>query len=280
MDKNFTFRFYNVSRSNNQIPSMVSMLKQAVKEPNKQKREVQLAQDYVIRLENLHNDGADAVVGEFVRCQGTNLPGELDGATRKSLTAKKLAHSIVFRLNHVKGILGVQHDPRVVSVGRILDYLSFYNVAAQYRLDPRINPDAWKKFNGGDTRKLSVRIANPDSMDDLGGDGKAASQGIKAMADAYDAPSILIELSMGHRKGFLSSKVSALAELLATSVGAKARVDKLTAVTVVNDVSEEIDLIEDRQVLKDTLSIDDRDPDKNYKIKAQFLSTRMKKLMG
>jgi hypothetical protein len=48
----------------------------------------------------------------------------------------------------------------------------------------------------------------------------------------------------------------------------------------VNDVSEEIDLIEDRQVLKDTLSIDDRDPDKNYKIKVQFLSTRMKKLMG
>ncbi len=280
MDKNFTFRFYNVTRSNQQIPSMVSMLRQAAKEPDKQKREVQLAQDYVVRLEDLRDDGADAVVGEFVRCQSTNLPGELDGATRKSLTAKKLAHSIVFRLNHVKGILGVQHDPRVVSVGRILEYLSSYNVAAQYRLDPRVNKDAWKKFSSGETRKLSIRIANPDSMDDLAGDGKAASDGIKAMANAYDAPSILIELSMGHRKGYLASAVSDLADLISTSIGSKARVDKLTAVTVVNGESEEIDLIEDRQVLKDTLSIDDRDPDKNYDIKVSYLSIEMKKLTG
>ncbi|MGP4667658.1 hypothetical protein [Agrobacterium pusense] len=280
MDKNFTFRFYNVTRTNNQIPPMVSMLRQSAKEPDKQKREVQLAQDYVIRLEDLRDDGADAVVGEFVRCQGTNLPGELDGGTRKSLTAKKLAHSIVFRLNHVKGILGVQHDPRVVSVGRILEYLSSYNVAAQYRLDPRVNKDAWKKFNSGDVRKLSIRIANPDSMDDLVGDAKAASEGIKAMANAYDAPSISIELSMGHRKGFLSSAVTGLADLISTSIGATARVDKLTAITVINGEAEEIDLIEDRQVLKDSLSIDDRDPDKNYAIKADFLCREMKKLTG
>lgn len=280
MDKNFTFRFYNVTRRDDQIPSMVSMLRQAAKEPDKQKRQVQLAQDYVVRLENLDDDGPDAVIGEFVRCQGTNLPGELDGATRKPLTAKQLAHSVVFRLNHVKGILGIQHDPRIVSVGRVLGYLSSYNPAAIYRLDPRINQDAWKKFNKGNTRKFSVRIANPDSMDDLGGDGKAASTGIKNMAEAYDAPSILIEFSMGHRKGFLSSKVTELADLLANSVGAKARVDKLSAVTVIDDVVEEIDLIEDRQVLKDALTIDDRDPEKNYAIKTGYLSIEMKKLMG
>jgi len=280
MDKNFTFRFYNVSKSSSQIPSMVAMLRHAAKESDKQKREVQLAQDYVVRLENLDDDGSDAVVGEFLRCQSTNLPGELDGAKRKSLTAKKLAHSIVFRLNHVKGILGVQHDPRIVSSGRILDYISFYNPSALYRLDPRVNKDAWKKFNSGATRKLSVRIANPDSMDDLGGAGKAASESIKTMADAYDAPSILIELSMGHRKGFLSSKISELADLLARSVGQHARVDKLTAITVVDDVTEEIDLIEDRQVLKETLSIDDRDPDRNYRIKVDYLAREMKKLTG
>lgn len=280
MDKNFTFRFYNVSRENKNIPTMVSMLEQAAAEPDKAKREVQLAQDYTVRLENLEEDGADAVVGEFVRCQGTNLPGELDGATRKSLSAKKLAHSVIFRLNHVKGILGVQYDPRIVSVGKILEYLSHYNPAAQYRVDPRVNQDAWKTFNKGSVRKLAVRIANPDSMDDLGGDGKTASEGIKNLAEAYDAPSILIELSMGHRKGFLSDAVIELADKLATSIGAKARVDKLTAVTVVNDVSEEIDLIEDRQVLKDSLSIDDRDPEKNYIIKSTYLKAEMKKLVG
>lgn len=280
MDKHFTFRFYNVTRSDAKHPTMVSMLRQVAAEPDKVKREVQLAQHYVVRLENLEDDGADAVVGEFVRCQATNLPGELDGATRRALSAKKLAHSVVFRLNHKIGVLGVQHDPRVVSVGKILEYLSSYNPAAQYRLDPRVNKDAWKKFNGGDTRKLSIRIANPDSMDHLDGGGKAASDGIRSMAEAYDAPSILIELSMGHRKGFLSEKVTELADKLMTSVGAKARVDKLTAVTVIGDQSEEIDLIEDRQVLKSELSIDDRDQDKNYQVKSSYLKGEMKKIIG
>lgn len=280
MDKNFTFRFYNVVRGNAKIPTMVSMLRQAAAEADKSKREVQLAQDYTVRLENLDDDGSDAVVGEFVRCQGTNLPGELNGATRKPLSAKKLAHSVVFRLNHKKGILGVQHDPRVVSIGKILEYLSHYNPAAQYSVEARVNRDAWKKFNKGSVRKLSVRIANPDSMEDLGGNGKAASEGIKNLAEAYDAPSILIELSMGHRKGFLSNAVIQLADKLTSSIGPRARVDKLTAVTVIDDISEEIDLIEDRQVIKDSLSIDDRDPDKNYAIKSAYLKREMKKLVG
>lgn len=280
MDKSFTFRFYNVTRDNDKKPPMVDVLRTIANEKDLSKREHTLAQDYRIRLEELDDDGPDAVVGEFIRCQSTNLPSELDGAARKPLTAKQLGHSIVFRLNHKRGVIGFQHDPRVVSIGRVLEYLRIYHGAAFYSVEPRMNKEGWKKFKAGDVRKLSIRIASPDNMNDLGGDGKAASSGLKALAEAYNAPTIGIELSMGHHKGFLAKSVKGLADLLSNAVGPNARVDKLQATTVVNGDVEEIDLIEERQVLRDTLAIDDRDPVKNYAIKKNFLCSEMKKLIG
>jgi hypothetical protein len=280
MDKSFTFRFYNVSRTDPKKPPMVDLLRQVAQEKDRLKREHQVIQGYTIRLEELEDDGADAVIGEFVRCQSTNLPSEIDGSARRALAAKQLGHSIVFRLNHKLGVIGIQHDPRIVSLGRILEYLRIYNAGAFFDVAPRINKDAWKKFNAGSVRKLSLRIASPDTMDDLGGDGKAASSGLKALADAYDAPTIGIELSMGNHKGFLANSVKGLADLLSKAVGPTSRVDKLTAVTVINDVSEEVDLIEERQILQDTLAIDDRDPDKNYEVKKTYLAREMKKLIG
>lgn len=280
MDKRFTFRFYNVTRDDAKKPAMVDILRQIASEKDRSKREQLLSQDYTIRLEELEDDGADAVVGEFVRCQSTNLPSELDGAVRKPLTAKQLGHSIVFRLNHKTGVMGFQHDPRVVSIGRVLEYLRIYNGAAFYTVLPRVNKDAWTRFKAGSIRKLSVRIASPDTMDDLKGDGKAASSGIKGLAEAYEAPVIGIELSMGHRKGFLDDAVKGLADMLSTAIGPKARVDKMTAVTVIDDISEEVDLIEELQVLRDTLAIDDRDPIKNYNVKKSYLCREMKKLIG
>ncbi|MBY3262225.1 hypothetical protein HFO15_11250 [Rhizobium laguerreae] len=280
MEKSFTFRFYNVSRDNAAKPPMVDVLRAAAKEKDRQKREQKLAEDLTIRLEELQNDGPDAVIGEFLRCQDTNLPSELDGAQRKSLTAKKLAHSVVFRLNHKLGVIGIQHDPRIVSLGRILEYLHTYDARAFYEVAPRLDPKAWQKFKKGSVRKLSLRIASPDSMNDLGGGDSAASTGIRTIAKAYDAPSIGIELSMGHRKGFLSEAVTDFADKLTKALGPTARLDKLTAVTVVNDTSEELDLIEERQVLRDTLAIDDRDPIKNYKVKIGYLSKEMKRIIG
>jgi hypothetical protein len=280
MEKQFTFRFYDISREKEEIPSMVDMLRQVAAEPDKEKRQARLAQDYIIRLENLEEDGADAVVGEFTRCQGTNFPAELDGSARKALTAKRLGHSIVFRYNHKTGIIGIQYDARVISPGRILEYLSSYNPSAIYKMEPRINADAWKKFSEGQTRKLVVRISNPSDLQALEGPNQSVSQGLKAMANAYDAPSIQIEISMGHRKGFLSNAVQGLADSLSKLTGASASVEKMSAVTVIDDTSETIDLIEDRVALKDTLGIDDRDPEKNYQVKKSYLCVEMKKMFG
>lgn len=98
-------------------------------------------------------------LGELIRCQDTNLPAEIRKGARKALTAERLGHSVVFRLNHKVGALGIQFDARVVSPGRILDYVASYDPKAIYSMLPYINKDAWKKFTSGDTRKLALRIA-------------------------------------------------------------------------------------------------------------------------
>lgn len=259
---------------------MVDILRQVHGIADKAKREVLLSSDYIVRLENLEDDGADAVVGELLRCQKTNLPAEIAGSARKTLSAERLGHSVVFRLNHRTGAFGIQHDVRIVSPGRVLDYVAAFNPAAIYSMTPKVNAEAWKKFNAGQTRKLSIRIANPESMDDLSGSGKAASMGIRSMAEAYDAPSISLEISMGHHKGFLSQAVSGLATQLVNMVSPSARLDKLSAVTIVGDEREEIDLIEDRIVSRDTLQIHDRDPEVNWKVKRDYLCAEMKKITG
>ncbi|MGQ2902407.1 MAG: hypothetical protein ACT6RL_10970 [Neoaquamicrobium sediminum] len=281
MEKTFTFRFYALHKNKAATPDMVGELRKIAAIQDKKAREKQLSQDYTIRLEEFEDDGTDAVVGELVRRQGTNFPSEIKGGARKALTVEGLGHGIVFRFNYKKGVLGIQHDARIISPGRLLDYLAAFNANAIYSITPKIDDKNWEKFNSGQTRKISIRIANPDTMHDLTGKrNKAAGEGIKAMSDAYDAPSILIELSMGHKKGFLSSAVGSLAKQLSKMDVPGFRLDKLSAVTVVNDASEEIDLIEERIVAKDTLDIDDRDPDKNYAIKKAYLIKEMKKLVG
>jgi len=280
LDKNFTFRFYDISRPNPRTPAMVDMLRQIADIPQKDQREKLLSSDYTVRLETLEDQGQDAVVGELTRCQNTNLPSEIDAGARRPLEVDRLGHSVVFRLNHRLGVLGIQYDSRVVSPGRLLDYIAAFNAGATFRMDPRLDPQAWAKFNNGPTRKLSIRVANPENMGNLDGTSRAASDSLRAMSDAYDAPSIYVEISMGHHRGFLADGVNALARQLAAMNFPGVRLDSLSAVTVVNDSTEEIDLLEQRVVAKETLSIDDRDPDRNWVIKRNFLIQEMIRLVG
>ncbi|WP_155256329.1 DUF6731 family protein [Mesorhizobium loti] len=280
MDKTITVRYYSIKREKKaSIPNFVDMFREIYAIKKSVSREKLLSTDYTIRLENLEDDGANAVVGELIRCQNTNLPGELKGDAIGKLTADRLGHSVVFRYNHKVGILGIQHDVRVISPGRLLEYVAAFNPQAIYSMAPRLNKDAWKKFRDGEVRKLSIRIANPDSMEDLTGTGKAASAGIRAMAEAYNAPTISVDISMGHHKGTLSTAVVGLAKQLLAMAGG-ARLDALSAIAVVNDESEYIDLIEDRMMSRSTLGLDDRDPDINWKIKRGFICSEMKKLVG
>lgn len=278
MDKTFTFRFYSVSRSSGSIPSMADMLRSIAKEQDLTLREKLLATNYTVRLENLEDDGPNAIVGEMVRCQQTNLPSEISKGKRSALKAERLGHSIVFRLNHATGQLGVQYDPRVVSPGKILEYIVAHNVKAIYRIDPLIDEDAWQRFQNSPAKKLVFRIANPENIGQVAGDGEAAASALQRMGDAYSAPFITVEISMGGRKGALD-KVAGLARAL-VDLGGGARLDSMKAKILENDEAEEIDLIQERKVVKDSFELHDRDPVLNWNIKKDRLCAEMKKLIG
>jgi hypothetical protein len=192
---------------------------------------------------------------------------------------KRLGHGVVFRYNHKMGVLGMQYEPRVVSPGRFMDYLASFNAKAIYSFAPIIDEQSWAKFAKGKTRKLAIRIANPASLKALDHGGKAASDAIRAMGQAYKAPSVYVELSMGHHKGELGPAIVNLAKQLTQTLvpGADSRLDLLQSMTVIDDESEPIDLIEDRIEIKDVLAIDDRDPEKIYTVKRDYLRQEMKK---
>lgn len=278
MEKSTSFRFYRISRHNKKQPTLLESFREIAKISKKGDREREIAADFRLRLEEFEDDGPAAVIGEVVRVQSTNMPSEIMDTGRLPLSTKNpLGHSIVFRFNHKKSVLVVQYEPRIASPGRLLDYVKACWGGASYIIEPMIKPESWERFNSGDVRKLSVRIAQPEHLGNVGKAHAAAASGIKAMSEAYSAPSIRIELSMGHKSGALSESIKTLAKsFFRASEDTSASVESMKAVAFIDDSREEIDLIEERLKIKETLPLDDRDPEKNYKIKKIFISKVMK----
>lgn len=274
MEKRFTFRFFDISREDNNIPPLADMFRQIADIENMKAREKKLAEDYTVRLENLQDDGSDAVVGEFTRCQRTNFPSEISNSTRKTLEAEELGHSVVFRLNHKTGAFGIQYDNRVMSPGRVLSYVSEFNPKAKYNMLPVLNQKAWEKFNNGVPRKIIVKVANPKNLELAEGHGRSVSESLKSMGDAYEAPFVLLELSMGNRKGKLENVKTMVRDFMKTG----GDIVKLSGTAIVDDTTQEFDLLEERLKVVETLPIDDRDPIKNWEIKREFICINMKSI--
>lgn len=282
MEKSITFRFYKVMRHDAKIPKFADVLSQIAAIKKKSDRERQLGADFTVRLEEFEEDGPTAVVGEIIRVQNTNMPSEVLANGRQPLTTlNPLGHGITFRFNSQTSVLCIQYDPRIASPGKLLDYVAICFDGAVYDIKPMIKPEAWEKFNKSDVTRISIKVAQPDALGNVAAAHNAAIQGFRDMAAAYDAPSVKVEMSMGHHKGYLNTKVKGLAKVLATALAqgkeeGGATLESLRAVTYVDDARDVIDLIEDRLKAKEELQLDDRDPEKNYKIKKAYIKKVMK----
>ena len=276
MERSLTFRFYKIGRKSSKVPLFVDALREIDKIQKKGDREREIGSDFVVRLEEFGSDGPGAYAGEIVRVQSRNMPSEVSSTGRAPLsTANPLGHGVAFRYNEAKSIICIQHEPRIASCGRFLDYIFACWPEAFYDVKPVIRPKAWEMFNKGDVKKIAIKLAEPENLGALASAHEAASTGFRKMAEAYDAPIIKIELSMGHRGGKLSDKVKALAEGLLKQSSSGASVEGMKALAYVDDAREDIDLIESRLKVTETLPLDDRDPAKNYSIKKMFLKKAM-----
>jgi len=247
---------------------------------DKEKREALIGAGIRVRLETLIVDG-DAVDGEFTRMQTTNFPSEVHATgTRPLPVAGPLGHGVAFRYDEKKSVMAIQYDKRTLSPGRAFEYISAKWDGASFRLLPKLRDDMWERFQGGPTRKISLTIANPTHYQVVAGAGQAAGQAARALATAYEAPMVTLELSMGHRKGGLSETVKRMAEsLIKLSANDDVDLRTLKAYTAQGEgqPNDEIDLIDELLSVRDELTLPDNNPNRNYQIRRAFLRTVMNK---
>ncbi|MDO8877750.1 MAG: hypothetical protein Q8M24_11990 [Pseudolabrys sp.] len=278
MDKRITFRFYNVTMPRRARLSFEDALAQIGNIRKKVGRERQLGTDFYMRAEDI-SATRGAISGELTRIQRTNFPSEIDGENRIPLSTRNpLGHSVVFRFLPATGHLGIQYDPRTISPGRFIQYVGAMMEEAAFDIEPIVHDDMWKQFNGAPVRRVAIGVAGPSSLEEVeGGDAAPVVQSMVNMGEAYEAAKILIDVSMGTKKGSLSEKVKGIVRhFRKKAVEEKANVTKLKAVIKnEDDKSQELDLLDDILSVRDTLELTDHDHDANYKLKIGRLRDEM-----
>lgn len=275
LDKNITIRFYRVERENQQTPLLRAALEGIAGIALSQRHHV-VGSEFTVRLERLRVDGATAIDGEFTRIQTTNFPSEVhDDGTHPLGVDAPLGHGMAFRFDVGASIIATQYDPRVISPGRMFDYIAGMWNGARYRLRPIVRNDMWDRFNRGPTRKVQIAMASPSNLGDLEGEAQAASEAARLLGDAYEAPMLNIELSMGRRRGALSEGVkNMVSSVLDAAALGTMDVRKLRATTYQGDgrPNDEIDLLEELLTVKDELALPDNNPNQSYEVRRAFLA--------
>lgn len=277
MDKSVAVRFFKVKRLSDDRPSLASLLEVIGNVNQPEDREKLLAQNYTVRLEIFDKEGTDYVVGELTRIQTTNMPSHISKGKRSKLDqVNRLGHSVIFRLNHKKGILGLQYDGRLLAPFRFFQYVSMWDLTAQYTREPIIREDMWERFERGSPRYLEVGIANPKDLSSLGGDADAILSATNRMGKAYEAPGIVVRMTMGHQKGGLASSVKGMvSDLLRRRAEGTIELSSLKAKSATDEGNDGINLLAEVMEYREELQLHDRDPDVNYEIKMQYLKRCM-----
>lgn len=149
---------------------------------------------------------------------------------------------------------------------------------ADFEFNPIIRDDIWEKFNQGSVRKISIGIAQPTHLAavDRGG-AQTIAQSFRDMGEAYEAPKINIELSMGNRRGALSERVRGMVRHFRTqAVRDQIEISSMKAkVKQEGEKAEDLDLLQDILSVRDDLQLADNDPEANYRIKLAALRDKM-----
>ena len=278
MDKWVAVRFFKVQKMSKSHTSLVDVLETIGNMDEVESREKSLAQNFHVRIEIFDKDGKDAIVGELTRIQTTNLPSQIGKGKRGSLQRiNRLGHGIVFRFDHRKGILGLQHDQRTLATFRFFQYLSAWDIMAQYKTEAVVREDMWDRFAKKDARVLEIGIAKPGDLGSVAGPSEAVLTAASRMGKAYSSPNIVVRLAMGHYKGALSHDVKAVVKDLLDR-WSKQTIDltKLKAKSADEQGNDPIDLLAEVLEYKEELELHDRDPDVNYEIKLEYLKRCMR----
>jgi hypothetical protein len=169
----------------------------------------------------------------------------------------------------------MQYDPRIVSPGRFMDYLSQVHHAAQYVLEPTIDADALRRFQRQPLRKAKVRLARPQQLAAVEPDMEAASAAFQMLGNAYQAPVVTLTLSMERNEGELAAGAKDMVAGFLRMAG-QGNSD-IRGITVMPEAgegtdNEEINLLDSLLSLKADLPLPHNDPDGSYAMRADHLA--------
>lgn len=272
MDRNVTVRYFQLTPIGEDEVNFEEAVNQAYQLGARPRDRVRrIAQGAHLRLERKRmNNGL--LTGEVVREQRENIPPEAGDDALIPLGIQGLGHSVAFAYDPQSRVIAIQFDPRGVSLGRFVDYLTAVNGNARYRYETVVNDDAWERYNRGDPRSISFKIASPDNLDVVAGEGSILSIS-KRLADISDGASVTVQISMGNlrqrnlRRDFVDGAINLL-----TGDAVGERVKSLRVKSKREGMpTDEIDFVQDFARDHEELDLPNDDHAENYRRRAAFV---------
>lgn len=281
MEKSVTLRFYDVRRTTEDKPALADVLRMVAAKPIAEREARVGIDDVLVRLEDFQERDGE-MHGQFVRGQTGNRPGRmLPGGTGNLPFGEPLGHGIAFRFRVRDGLLAVQFDSKILSPGKIMDYLYQHDPRAEYRLAPRLREDAWERFAALPLRKLEVSVAGHANANDLDNEAEPVWRNVSLIKQAYGADTVRFQISMGHRDGsLLDNAKGVLREAFRRHENNE---DDIRAIKGVLDTGEgvpndEIDLLGTLFDVKEELSFDGDDFPRFYTLRRDLLGVKIRLL--
>jgi hypothetical protein len=276
MEKSVTLRFYDVSRTSTDKPTMESVLT-AIADMAIPEREKRVGEEEIlVRLEDF--ESADSIItGQFIRGQSGNMPGIMhpDG-THDIPFQEPLGHGVAFRYRTTDGLLGIQFDSRILSPSRVMQYLYAHNGHAEWHYEPRLKLDAIDRFDEMPIRKLEMSVAGMPNPADADNPAESVWSSIAAMKERYQADTIRVTISRGHRGGHLLGGIKDLAhEAMSRIATGEVRALKALVDTGGGVPNEEIDLMGELFDVKEELTFPDRDFAEFYRLRKSLLASKI-----
>jgi hypothetical protein len=280
MEKTVTLRFYEITRTFANKPSIEDVLRLIANKPIAEREARVGLEDVLVRLEDFNSRDGE-LFGQFVRGQSGNRPGRmLPEGTDNLPFGEPLGHGIAFRYRVEDGLLAIQFDSKILAPGRILEYLYAHEPRAEYKITPRLRPDAWQRFNELPIRKVEVSVAGHANANDLDNEDDPVWRNVAAIKDAYGADTVKFQISMGHRRGtLLDGAKSILREALRRFENG----EDIRAMRGVLDPgegipNEEIDLMGTLFDVKEELSFDGDNFQRFYELRRDLLRVKIRLL--
>ncbi len=223
-------------------------------------------------------EDGNKIFGEFLRISNEDFPMMVDqlGAHKIPMPDEnnRIGKGAAFCYDILAKRLYLQYDFRTVPDSRAMYYLNSFSPNTSFSANVRMRDNIWAQIQRSDVKKVMIRVASPTNfraVDDGGGLGSI----FRSMGQAYEAPSIYVEMSVGRGKNArLGERIIGVLErfrnrgadddLEVRSVKAQIKED--------DESPEVVDLINDVFSIQEDLDLPKNDPAPNYRMRKVLLN--------